>query len=49
MAYKYEPKTAMMGHQREALVKGWSTSGFGYLMDMGTGKSKVTIDNFAIL
>jgi SNF2 family DNA or RNA helicase len=35
-------------HQREALEKSWDKSDFALLMDMGTGKTKVTIDSAGI-
>lgn len=36
-------------HQLTALEKGWKAREFAYLMEMGTGKTKVTIDNASIL
>ena len=36
-------------HQLTALEKGWKKREFAYLMEMGTGKTKVTIDNAAML
>ena len=36
-------------HQLTALRKGWNLDEFAYFMDMGTGKSKVLIDNFSVL
>ena len=36
-------------HQLDALKKGWSGNAFALFMEMGTGKSKVLIDNTAIL
>ena len=36
-------------HQLTALRKGWNLGEFAYFMDMGTGKSKVLIDNFSVL
>jgi SNF2 family DNA or RNA helicase len=45
----YEPKTSFFNHQRMALRAGWNKPGYGFLMEMGTGKSKVCIDNGAIL
>lgn len=38
-------KTTPYAHQRAALEKGCFMESFAYLMEMGTGKSKVTIDN----
>ncbi len=46
---KYEFKTEPYSFQREALKRGWNRPFFGYLMDRGTGKTKVTIDNAGIL
>ena len=45
----YEYKTKPFEHQREALIQGAHRKGFAYLMEMGTGKTKVTIDNAAYL
>lgn len=45
----YEPKLKPYDHQLEALKKSCFLEYFAYLMDMGTGKSKVIIDNFSIL
>jgi len=46
---KYEFKTNPYDFQRAALTKGWNRPFFAYLMDRGTGKTKVTIDNVGIL
>ena len=46
---KYEFKTTPYAHQKEALVRSWSKTEYAYFMEMGTGKSKVLIDNLAIL
>jgi len=40
-------KTKPYEHQIEALNRGMNRSSYGYLMEMGTGKSKVLIDNLA--
>ncbi len=40
-------KTKPYQHQVDALTKGMWRSSYGYLMEMGTGKSKVLIDNLA--
>lgn len=45
----YCPVTAPFQHQREALEAGWDREGFGYLLEMGLGKSRVLIDNFCLL
>ena len=42
-------KTKPFEHQSEALHVGWNLPEFGYFMEMGTGKSKVLIDNAAYL
>lgn len=41
---RYEPKTQPYGHQTTALRQAWGRRGFGFLMEMGTGKSKVIVD-----
>lgn len=46
---KYEFKTTPYAHQTTALVKSWKQREYAYFMEMGTGKSKVLIDNIAIL
>lgn len=43
MAFKF--KTKPYAHQIKALKQGADAEAFAYLMEMGTGKSKVTIDN----
>lgn len=40
----HQPKTAPWLHQMEALQKADGKTEFGFLMEMGTGKSKVAID-----
>ena len=40
-------KTKPYQHQVDALMKGMHRPSYGYLMEMGTGKSKVLIDNLA--
>lgn len=47
----YAFKTEPYAHQREALVhlRAWEAPEFAWLMDMGTGKSKVAADNVGIL
>jgi len=45
----YRPELPPFQHQREALEAGWDKEGFGYLLEMGLGKSRVTIDNFCLL
>ena len=45
--YKY--KTSPFKHQRQALIEGAKLHNFAYFMEMGTGKTKVAIDNTAYL
>ena len=47
MNYKF--KTKPYGHQTTALEKSWQKDEYGYFMEMGTGKSKVLVDNMAML
>ena len=47
MNYKF--KTKPYAHQLTALEKSWQKDEYGYFMEMGTGKSKVLIDNMAVL
>ena len=47
MNYKF--KTKPYAHQLRALEMSWDKKCFAYFMEMGTGKSKVLIDNTAIL
>ena len=49
MENKYRFKTEPFEHQRAALGASWNKHEFAYFMEMGTGKSKVLIDNMAIL
>tara|TARA_R110002020_G_scaffold213289_3_gene420015 strand:- start:3663 stop:5108 length:1446 start_codon:yes stop_codon:yes gene_type:complete len=49
MQEKYRFKTEPYDHQRVALGASWDKKEFAYFMEMGTGKSKVLIDNIAIL
>ena len=46
---KFNYKTKPFEHQRDALKKGADSNNFAYFMEMGTGKTKVTIDNAAYL
>ena len=43
MNYKF--KTKPYAHQIKALELSWEKPYFAYFMEMGTGKTKVTIDN----
>ena len=47
MNYKF--KTKPYKHQLTALEKSWNKENFAYFMEMGTGKTKVLIDNIAML
>jgi SNF2 family DNA or RNA helicase len=47
MNYKFKSKP--FAHQLKALEMSWDKEVFAYFMEMGTGKSKVLIDNIAIL
>lgn len=46
---KYIYKTKPFEHQREALKRGAESKNFAYFMEMGTGKTKVSIDNASYL
>jgi len=46
---KYKFKTKPYAHQLKALELSWDKPYFAYFMEMGTGKSKVLIDNIAML
>ena len=46
---KYKFKTKPYAHQMTALEKSWNRETFAYFMEMGTGKTKVLIDNAAML
>ena len=43
MNYKF--KTKPYAHQITALEKSWNRETYAYFMEMGTGKTKVLIDN----
>jgi len=45
----FEFKTQPYDHQRKALKDSWSAEYYALFMEMGTGKSKVAVDNIAIL
>jgi len=49
IALKYPFRHTPYDHQLTALEKGWKAREYAYLMEMGTGKTKVTIDNAAML
>ena len=46
---KYKFKTKPYAHQLTALEKSWNRDNFAYFMEMGTGKTKVLIDNLSML
>jgi SNF2 family DNA or RNA helicase len=46
---KYKFKTKPYAHQMTALEKSWNKKVFALFMEMGTGKTKVAIDNMAML
>ena len=46
---KYKFKTKPYEHQLEALKRSWNKHEYAYFMEMGTGKSKVLLDNIAML
>ena len=46
---KYKFKTKPYAHQLVALEKSWDKEEYAYFMEMGTGKSKVLVDNVAML
>jgi len=46
---KYKFKTKPYAHQLTALEKSWNRETYAYFMEMGTGKTKVLIDNLAML
>ena len=46
---KYKFKTKPYAHQMTALERSWNRDTFAYFMEMGTGKTKVLIDNLAML
>ena len=47
MNYKF--KTKPYAHQLKALEMSWNKEVFAYFMEMGSGKSKVLLDNIAML
>ena len=47
MNYKFKKKP--YAHQLTALEKSWNRQTYAYFMEMGTGKTKVLIDNLAML
>ena len=49
MIKNYKFKTKPYAHQKLALKKSWAEKTYALFMEMGTGKSKVLVDNIAIL
>ena len=49
MTVKLKYKLKPFDHQIDALEYGWDRAEFGLFMEMGTGKSKVLIDNMGML
>ena len=49
MIKHYKFKTKPYEHQLKALEKSWASSTYALFMEMGTGKSKVLVDNIAML
>ena len=49
MIKNYKFKTKPYEHQLKALEKSWASDTYALFMEMGTGKSKVLVDNIAIL
>ena len=49
MIKNYRFKTKPYEHQLEALEKSWAQKTYALFMEMGTGKSKVLVDNIATL
>ena len=47
MAYSFQ--TTPYAHQKEVLEASWNETVWAYFLEMGTGKSKICIDNAAIL
>ena len=47
MNYKFRMKPYK--HQLTALEKSWNKATYAYFMEMGTGKTKVLIDNMSML
>ena len=49
MVTKYNFKTEPYAHQKEALTLSWDQPSFALFMEMGTGKTKVLLDNLGAL
>ena len=48
MSIKYKFKLKPYAHQLTALEKSWNKETYAYFMEMGTGKTKVLIDNMSM-
>ena len=48
MIKNYKFKTKPYDHQKLALEKSWAEKTYALFMEMGTGKSKVLVDNIAM-
>ena len=46
---EYRFKTKPYKHQLDALEKSWNKKNYAHFMEMGTGKSKILLDNISIL
>tara|TARA_Y100001973_G_C5203256_1_gene339438 strand:- start:2665 stop:4089 length:1425 start_codon:yes stop_codon:yes gene_type:complete len=49
MVTKYNFKTKPFAHQEDALTKSWDKHSYALFMEMGTGKTKVLLDNIGVL
>ena len=49
MVTKYNFKTEPFAHQKEALTECWDKKSYALFMEMGTGKTKVLLDNIGAL
>ena len=49
MKVKYKFKTKPYKHQQECLERSWYKENYALFMEMGTGKTKTTIDNIGYL
>ena len=45
----YKFKTEPYQHQKDALTKCWNKTSFAIFAEMGTGKTKIALDNACIL
>ena len=49
MVTKYNFKTQPFAHQKDALTESWDKHSYALFMEMGTGKTKVLLDNIGVL